>query len=597
MNKIIRLKIVSLLIIGILLLNSVAAGSAQQSALTATPAVVSMPGRQVVLRAEPTDSFFRVEPPPEFSRSGVQSVKTANIVVTYVGAWNASAQAAFQFAADLWETQINSPVTINVRAEWNNLGGSILGAAGPVSVLRDFSGAPVSNTWYPVALANALSGSDLNNGGSDEDGDGSPVDAEIAAEFNSGFSSWYFGTDGSTPSGQYDFVSVVLHELGHGLGFLGSMTVSGGQGSWGLGTGFPLSYDRFAVNGSGQSLINTGLFANPSAALATQLTSNNVFFNGANAVAANGGNVKLYAPGAWSQGSSYAHLDEVFNGTANALMTYSINTAESVHSPGPVTLAMFRDMGWPTSSIVYDEFVYLPVVKNNWPPQLSGSFYSNADAVILQGYPATNFGSTGDMWAGYDDYLNPDGMIVRSLIKFDTSAIPNGSTINSAVLQVYMIASWDYPSRSRTITAYRISSNWAESTVTWNTQPGIAEAYGSAAIVSGAFGWYSFDVTNLVRAWKNGTYSDYGVMLRGPEQSGSDSSWRSFSTREGGYTPKINITYIGASGLSHLEISADGARLPQGAQSIIEALSAGYRLDAVCSADALRVDARCIDAP
>ncbi|MFM6745841.1 MAG: Calx-beta domain-containing protein, partial [Dolichospermum sp.] len=106
-------------------------------------------------------------------------------------------------------------------------------------------------------------------------------------------------------------------------------------------------YDRFTENGSGQSLLDTSLFPNPSTALGSQLTSNNIFFDGSNANAANGGNrVKLYAPSTWNGGSSYSHLDEVFNNTPNALMTYSIGFGESILNPGPVTLGMFKDMGW-----------------------------------------------------------------------------------------------------------------------------------------------------------------------------------------------------------------------------------------------------------
>ncbi len=115
------------------------------------------------------------------------------------------------------------------------------------------------------------------------------------------------------------------------------------------GAGAPdrLSYDLFAVDNLGRSLINPSYFGNPSSALGTQLRSGNVFFNGPNAVAANvGSNVKLYAPAAWSSGSSYAHLDDIFNGTANALMTYSISSNEADHDPGPVTLGILEDIGW-----------------------------------------------------------------------------------------------------------------------------------------------------------------------------------------------------------------------------------------------------------
>ena len=38
------------------------------------------------------------------------------------------------------------------------------------------------------------------------------------------------GTDGNTPLGKIDFVTVVLHEIGHGLGFTGSMDVDTAPG-------------------------------------------------------------------------------------------------------------------------------------------------------------------------------------------------------------------------------------------------------------------------------------------------------------------------------------------------------------------------------
>ena len=63
---------------------------------------------------------------------------------------------AFQFAANLWGAIVDSNVEIEVAAFMDPLtcsaGGAVLGAAGPTVFGRDFAGAPVAGTWYPVAL-------------------------------------------------------------------------------------------------------------------------------------------------------------------------------------------------------------------------------------------------------------------------------------------------------------------------------------------------------------------------------------------------------------------------------------------------------------
>jgi hypothetical protein len=50
----------------------------------------------------------------------------------------------------------------------------------------------------------------------------------------------------------------------------------------------------------------------------------------------------------WQQGSSYSHLDEATYpaGNANSLMTPQLSSAEAIHSPGPITQALFKSIGW-----------------------------------------------------------------------------------------------------------------------------------------------------------------------------------------------------------------------------------------------------------
>ncbi|MFQ6100861.1 MAG: hypothetical protein ACE5OS_06450 [Anaerolineae bacterium] len=322
----------------------------------------SIRGPELILLYDEDQVPHRV-PPPAQIRSGVY-VQTANFTVKWnpsgctgtLSPWPQAAKDAFQYAVSIWASTLNSSQTIVIDACWrSDLGSGVLGSARARSPHHDFPNAPYANTWYQVALANTLSNSDLNDSDLyDWDGDGNDADSEILANFSSTFD-WYYGTDGNTPGTQVDFASVVLHELGHGLGFAGSMNYddgagypecngTAGVGCWGYGTAYPYIYDRFTEDNSGTSLI---AFTNHSTALGSALVSTNVFFDGTHANAANGGSrVELYAPNPWKPSSSYSHLDESFSGTENALMTYSLGPGSSEHNPGPVMLGMFKDMGW-----------------------------------------------------------------------------------------------------------------------------------------------------------------------------------------------------------------------------------------------------------
>ncbi|MFM6308823.1 MAG: Calx-beta domain-containing protein, partial [Dolichospermum sp.] len=373
---------------------------------------------------DPNPSRFRVGLPTNFLTStGQVNFPTSNTVinVNYTG-FTPAAQTAFQFAVDIWESLLDSSVPINVNASFANLGSGILGQAGPEAYARDFSGLPQTNTWYPIALANSLAGQDL-----------APTASDIGSQFNSNFN-WYYGLDNNVPTNQISFVSVVLHELGHGLGFLGLMNNQSGVGSWGFGTGFPGIYDRFTENGSGQSLLNTSLFPNPSTALGSQLTSNNIFFDGSNANAANGGNrVKLYAPSTWSGGSSYSHLDEVFNNTPNALMTYSIGSGESILNPGPVTLGLFKDMGWKLAGSSTNPTLVIAATNANQTEGNSGSkafTFTVTRAVNTTGANNVNWAVTGSgtSAANATDFVG--GVLPSGTVSFAAGETSKVITVN-----------------------------------------------------------------------------------------------------------------------------------------------------------------------
>jgi hypothetical protein len=127
---------------------------------------------------------------------------------------------AFQHAANLWGRTIDSAVPVRISATFEELpcdaNSAVLGAAGAAEIFSDFDKAP-RKAWYPSALASKLAGKDLASDGA----------AHIRARFNSRLglfpdclpgAPFYLGTD-NQHGDKVDLVSVLLHEIAHGLGF------------------------------------------------------------------------------------------------------------------------------------------------------------------------------------------------------------------------------------------------------------------------------------------------------------------------------------------------------------------------------------------
>lgn len=309
------------------------------------------------------DQFTSIPPPPQFS-SGLRTTSFSIVFNSYTP----DAQAAFQYAADIWGSVLISEVPIKVNTYFTALLPGVLGITLPNGI-KNFQNAPVNDVWYASCLANALSGTELNAGEND-------FDLYLNSSTN-----WYFGTDGNCPAGKYDFVTTALHEICHGLGFLGLANGENNLGSFGLITaadffpivtsfpfpdleGKPGIFDEFLYNQSDEQLTDTVLFPNSSAQLYDEFTGNFVSFSGTNAIDNNGGSEPvIYTPSSFSLGSSMVHLDEITYpaGNINDLMTPFAGTAEVTHDPGPVAVGVLKDMGW---SVNYNVGINDPAVIN-----------------------------------------------------------------------------------------------------------------------------------------------------------------------------------------------------------------------------------------
>ena len=239
---------------------------------------------------------------------------------------------AIEAALNVWSQNWKSSVPVTIDASYSRQAStSVLALATPVKYFRNFPGAPSSDLYYPSAMANAIAGKDLD-----------PQNPEISIQINSVMSSsFYLGTDGNCPTDSYDLESIILHEMGHGLGFLSNDSYDPAFGFGSIDQ--PTPFDAYAQLPDGRRLMDID---SPSLELGTALV-NTLVWAGKNGIAANNG-VKplLYTPNPYEPGSSISHLDErSFSSTGeNAVMTPNLAAGEVFHAPGSILLAMLQDM-------------------------------------------------------------------------------------------------------------------------------------------------------------------------------------------------------------------------------------------------------------
>jgi hypothetical protein len=215
---------------------------------------------------------------------------------------------------------------LEISVLWTDLGPRLLGQAGTEGEYRDTEQFP-TDRWYPAALANQIANFDIN-------GAQTP---EIMIELNSGLGDdWYIGTEGRPAFGQIDLYSVVLHEIAHGLGFLGSATASR-TGTVRLDHDPPSIYDDYVLNADGERLVDL----DDGSAVAA-LTSGSLRFD-----IGNGRSMPLSAPKRFVNGSSYSHFDEsIPESDAGAMMTPALKNGEVQRHIDAAVLGVLDQVGW-----------------------------------------------------------------------------------------------------------------------------------------------------------------------------------------------------------------------------------------------------------
>jgi hypothetical protein len=259
---------------------------------------------------------------------------------------------------------LNYQRALNTAAsEFSSMFGSHFSNSGTITL--EVSSTP---SYDPIGLAGATSeyplpkepGFNLNEVvrtklQTGKDLNGSAADGSVEVDLRANWE-WDYNASPSASGEEYDFYSTLFHEFTHTLGFYSSMTQNGSP-YYSIESGYAENqlswtrFDSFIVDKNGNPVINSSDHTlNPvvwEGSTGGASPAEGLFFNGPNAVAANGGQpVGLYTPGEWSEGSSVSHLDDDNPAFAQMMMAAFAPPGPTERDFSPVEVGILMDLGY-----------------------------------------------------------------------------------------------------------------------------------------------------------------------------------------------------------------------------------------------------------
>jgi len=252
---------------------------------------------------------------------------------TLSGNMNTEQRTATEYALELWSEQFAGTVPVDINVSFEPMASGTLGSATRMPSYWN----PATQSWYCSAVGNQLAGYNVV-----------PNQRDIRIRMNSSYN-FHYELDANPSSGRHDCVTIMLHEVSHGLGFFPlcredgryTYTTPTGGGSY---TNYPGIFDRQLFRGLDGPCL-TELSQEERAAL---MTSGNLYAGapGSHLLAANDGiRVRMYAPATYSGGSSNSHWDDSVN-NFTTFMKRSISANWALHSFNTRKIGILLDIGW-----------------------------------------------------------------------------------------------------------------------------------------------------------------------------------------------------------------------------------------------------------
>ena len=244
--------------------------------------------------------------------------------------------ACINYACSIWEAILTTDVPITILFDYASppLPTQVLASTSINHFEENFSlGAPgfQLNTEYSLCLANKMANTRIST---------APGGYDITVNINQ-FEDWCTNLHGGCPSTDYDMVTTLVHEIGHGLGMLTGTKYQSGDIYYdryadnpaiiGLD---PVIYDRFvSLSGGPIPSYTTG-----SASLTADVEAGPAIWNGSEAM-------HLYDPWPFEESSSISHTSSLYYSFLDLFDDTQLRQ-QAIHIPSPGDLKMLEDIGW-----------------------------------------------------------------------------------------------------------------------------------------------------------------------------------------------------------------------------------------------------------
>jgi hypothetical protein len=162
--------------------------------------------------------------------------------------------------------------------------------------------------------------------------------------------------------------------------------------------------------------------------------------------------------------------------------------------------------------------------------------------------------SSGERWSAsifpFGNYVKLDSgedVFCRTYLHFPLDAVPAGSTVQSAMLYVYVDDYWP-DAGGAPMSAYLVTVDWTPEGVDWygmSAWPALGGAVATTTVTSDE-GWFAWDVTGLVQGWL-GDAPNYGLAVAAADLSSTASNWataRRLTANDPNTCPYLDVVFV-----------------------------------------------------